>query len=933
MGITKQHLRYEPSGVCNVVGSTNGAIVAVDSAVCAIAACENVNFYNLRTNEKVNQLSGTKPVTALKFSDNRRLLAVGYSDGTVRVYDRSANDPNACLVFAGHKTGVNCLAFSKDGLTLASGGKDSTIILWDIVNESGLFRLNGHKGSITHLQFAQNGKFLISSSKDTFIKFWNMSTQSCFFTLTDHRTEVYTFALLKNDSQLITGSAELELRLFQLVWLQNGGKDDEGTTEVTEKVKRLRTDSDVGSDDDDEPADQANTIVRCTKFGSLLRQSKGRALQLVVSPDESLLLCLGSGPLVDIFRVYSEDEAQKRIGKKVRKAKKRAESEGHILPENLEGDVRKDISTLIGRIGDYRADAKVKWIDFARETQITTGGLEYRFFALHTNNTAHCVKVLSLKSGEVTAESIADLDQLGHRSDARSLAFSNDDFALMSTSAEGVIIWNRHSMSRVETLSDESCKDAVCGLFVTGDRHVVVGTKSGQLMVFDLAANELIETIKGHEGVVWSIVPTPDMKGFVSCSADKTVKFWLYELVSDGEKKRLTLRERRNLELSDEALCVGVSSNARFLAVGLLDNTTRIFFMDTLKFFLSLYGHSLPVLCLDMSDDELLIVTGSADKNLKIWGLDFGDCHRSLFGHDDNVTCVKFTPKSHLFWSAGKDGKIKQWDADKFEKIQTLDGHSNEVWALAMTSNGKFLASASHDKSIRLWEKTEEILVVQEEQEMERETEYEMTLADNDDVVAGEQPNKEADMATKKSVESIKSTESIIDAIEIYRNEKLEQITDPKHTPHPMILALQSRNIDRFILDSLHKVRSSDLEKSLMMVPFGFVLDILHALTECVRQEYKIELACRVIMFLTRIHHNQIVNSAEALATIDRLRRIVPKGVNTIRDVCGFNLAALHFLQLDIEEKQSVKLFAEATEKKQKKKKKAKDRAIVMSVV
>lgn len=37
-----------------------------------------------------------------------------------------------------------------------------------------------------------------------------------------------------------------------------------------------------------------------------------------------------------------------------------------------------------------------------------------------------------------------------------------------------------------------------------------------------------------------------------------------------------------------------------------------------------------------------------------------------------------------------------------------------------------------------------------------------------------------------------------------------------------------------------------------MMVPFGFVLDILHALTECVRQEYKIELACRVIMFLTR---------------------------------------------------------------------------------
>lgn len=72
--------------------------------------------------------------------------------------------------------------------------------------------------------------------------------------------QVYTFALLKNDSHLITGSAEMELRLFKLTWLQNGVKDEE-TAEVTEKVKRLRTDSEVGSDDDGESADQANVSI------------------------------------------------------------------------------------------------------------------------------------------------------------------------------------------------------------------------------------------------------------------------------------------------------------------------------------------------------------------------------------------------------------------------------------------------------------------------------------------------------------------------------------------------------------------------------------------------------------------------------------------------------------------------------------------------
>ncbi len=90
------------------------------------------------------------------------------------------------------------------------------------------------------------------------------------------------------------------------------------------------------------------------------------------------------------------------------------------------------------------------------------------------------------------------------------------------------------------------------------------------------------------------------------------------------------------------------------------------------QFFLSLYGHSLPVLCLDISFDSKLVVTGSADKNVKIWGMDFGDCHKSLFAHDDSVTCVKFLPRTHWFFSAGKDGKIKQWDADNFQRIQVL---------------------------------------------------------------------------------------------------------------------------------------------------------------------------------------------------------------------------------------------------------------------
>jgi U3 small nucleolar RNA-associated protein 12 len=138
--------------------------------------------------------------------------------------------------------------------------------------------------------------------------------------------------------------------------------------------------------------------------------------------------------------------------------------------------------------------------------------------------------------------------------------------------------------------------------------------------------------------------------------------------------------------MTDDVLSVRYSPNGKLLAVSLLDSTVKVFYQDTLKFFLSLYGHKvlqsflllfdsvsschpafsqLPVLSMDISSDSKLIVTCSADKNVKIWGLDFGDCHKSIFAHDESVMQVAFENDSHYFWTVSKDKMLKYWDGDK----------------------------------------------------------------------------------------------------------------------------------------------------------------------------------------------------------------------------------------------------------------------------
>ena len=57
----------------------------------------------------------------------------------------------------------------------------------------------------------------------------------------------------------------------------------------------------------------------------------------------------------------------------------------------------------------------------------------------------------------------------------------------------------------------------------------------------------------------------------------------------------LTLVHVRTLKMTDDILSVKYSPDGRLLAVSLLDSTVKVFYQDTLKFFLSLYGHKVSI--------------------------------------------------------------------------------------------------------------------------------------------------------------------------------------------------------------------------------------------------------------------------------------------------------------------------------------------------
>ena len=51
---------------------------------------------------------------------------------------------------------------------------------------------------------------------------------------------------------------------------------------------------------------------------------------------------------------------------------------------------------------------------------------------------------------------------------------------------------------------------------------------------------------------------------------------------------------------------------------------------------------------------------------------------------------------------------------------------------MAVSPNAKFVVSCGHDKTLRLWERTDEVLVLDDERETEREREGDLELATGD---------------------------------------------------------------------------------------------------------------------------------------------------------------------------------------------------------
>ena len=126
--------------------------------------------------------------------------------------------------------------FSRDGTMLAAGYRDGAVRLWDVATESHIVTLEGHDDDVNAVDFSPDGKVLISASNDYTVRLWDVVTESLIATLEEFDFPAQAVRFSPDGSLFATGEVFGTLKLWDAsAWITTTTSisDDTLPTEVS----------------------------------------------------------------------------------------------------------------------------------------------------------------------------------------------------------------------------------------------------------------------------------------------------------------------------------------------------------------------------------------------------------------------------------------------------------------------------------------------------------------------------------------------------------------------------------------------------------------------------------------------------------------------------------------------------------------------------
>ncbi len=661
--------------------------------VVAMFGGEGVRRWDLATAEILSQIGDPiGRVDAVAYSPDGMMIATAGTKGLILLLDASSKEEIGRFSAS---VGFYSLAFSPDGLRLAAGDIDGRTRVWDVLTGERVLDLQGHSEAVVDVAYRADGRRIATASSDSTLAIRDAESGALLHRIrTGAGVRSVDFARDPRNVVVATGATVGVLDMESANWVRTF------PSHVPRFSGSLATASADGLLVAGTPGDSTVYVWDALTGRTLhhLNAGDGEDLQsLAISSDNRILVAAGNS-----------------------------------------GTYLWDLETGIG-LGTLPVDA------FGQSVAISPDGAR-----ILVGDVLGSVREFDARTGQ-------DVGQVSFGSFAPK-AISHDRRSVYTGGVTSVL--RRWDVSTGALLQeyDTGLPDPDMVVSAPGGRFVLLG-RGEVAVLYDAETGSRLSTFEGLASEVRDMVASPDGRNVVAGVGSGEVVFW--DLTAGRETRRF-------LADSLGVAAVALSSDGAYLATGGAEQpgswppkggVTRIWSLETLDEVLSLRGHEGTVTSVVLSSDLRRAVTGSTDQRFRLWDLtmtaadaaidEFGEEYAmtietgevfsfrrfpvavsprgdvfftggyrpvklramesgaelvQLVGHEDFVTSASFTPDGRYLITGSEDETARLWDPTTGAELSRYVGHTGSVIAVAVSSSGRYLATGSTDGSTRVWE-------------------------------------------------------------------------------------------------------------------------------------------------------------------------------------------------------------------------------------
>jgi len=575
-------------------------------------------------------------VTSLAFSSDGKTVASGGRDGSVMLWDSVTGQVRATLKRP-QSSQVLSVVLSPDGKTLVAGGTDERrtdgdgmVSLWDVT--TGQERVSLQRGkAVRCVALSPDGKTLASAGHDG-VALWDASSGRLRATLPGRSEAASAVAFSPDGRTLATGSGDGTAKL----WTCDGDAWREyATLQMHEWVYSV-----AFSPDGKTLAASAVRVrlwdVATGQERAVLHGHTGRILAVAFSPDGKTLASGGDDRTVRLWDVATGQERT---------------CQAHLAPV-----------TCVA----FSPDGKT----------LALGG----------------------DNGSVSLWDMAPDEEPATLQDAgplTSVAFSPEGKTLISVGHGPTKWWDVATGRERAALSAAGSSQAL-----SPDGKTLASAGPGKTVKLrDVSTGEMQATLQSQVDVSWAAF-SPD---------GKTLALWHPWSHSVVELWDVTTRQPRvslRVPRADSVVSVAFSPDGKLLAAGLQFNEVALWDLPSgteRGTITQERAAQTGVVAVGFSPNSSTLAAGTQSGTVRLWDVATGQLRASLKGHTNRITSLAFSPDGNTLATSSYDRTERLWDVVSGQERVTLKGHQVTVRALAFSPDGNTLATASDDGTVKLW--------------------------------------------------------------------------------------------------------------------------------------------------------------------------------------------------------------------------------------